>query len=201
MELRPDNSAALQIRIARLEKENRLFKRVGVAALAGVALLAVMAQAPARKTIEANEFVVKDARGNARIRIGVDPKNDTAELWLQTAKSEQGASLSDAGLVLQQNGVVRTVLETGNLSLANSAGQPNVQFSADDDAERDLTIEGANGSLFYKPGQALEVTDSDGYEAAIGNTDVNGANGSAAHTTAASIVLTNPDQKVLWKAP
>ncbi len=192
---------ALQTRIAKLEKENRLFKRAALAALAGIALLAVMAQAPARKTIEANEFVVKDAHGNARIRIGVDPKNDAAELWLQTAKSDEGASLSDAGLVLQQNGVVRTILENGNLSLANSGGQANVKFSADDDAERDLTIEGASGSLFYKPGEALEVTDSDGYEAAIGATDVRSANGSSTHTNAASVVLTNPDQKVLWKAP
>jgi hypothetical protein len=201
MEIRPECVDDLQTRIAKLEKENRLFKRVGVAALAAVALLVVMAQSPARKTIEANEFVVKDAHGNARIRIGVDPKNDAAELWLQTAKSDEGASLSDAGLVLQQNGVVRTVLENGNLSLANSGGQANVKFSADDDAERDLTIEGANGSLFYKPGSALEVNDSDGYEAAIGNTDVLTATGATAHTHAASIVLIDPDQKVLWKAP
>ncbi|HTZ73455.1 MAG TPA: hypothetical protein VMB47_06020 [Candidatus Aquilonibacter sp.] len=201
MEFRPNSIDALQIRISKLEKENRFFKRAGLAALAGVALLAIMAQAPMRKTIEANEFVVKDAHGNARIRIGVDPKNGAAELWLQTANSDEGASLSDAGLVFQQNGVVRTVLENGNLSLANSGGQANVKFSADDDAERDLTIEGAKGSLFYKPGEALEVTDSDGYEAAIGSTDVRGDNGSSARTNAASVVLTDPDQKVLWKAP
>jgi hypothetical protein len=192
---------SLQGRIAKLEKQNRQFKHVGVAVLAALTLLVLMAQAPARKTVEANEFVVKDAHGNTRIRLGVDPKNDSADLWLQTAKGDEGASLSDSGLILQQDGVVRTVLDSGDLSLANTKGQANVKFSAADDAERDVSIEGPNGYLFYKPGQALQVSDIDGYTTSIGSTDVRGAAGASTHTNAASIVLTDPDGKVLWKAP
>jgi hypothetical protein len=192
---------SLQGRIAKLEKENRRFKQFGFAALAAMALLFVMAQAPARKTIEANEFVVKDAHGNTRIRLGVDPKNDSADLWLQTAKGDEGASFSDSGLVLQQGGVVRTVLDNGDLSLANAQGQANVKLSAAGNAERDLSIEGPNGYLFYKPGEALQVSDIDGYMASVGTTDVRGAGGASTHTNAASIVLTDPDSKVLWKAP
>jgi hypothetical protein len=191
----------LQGRIAKLESENRRFKRIALAALAGVGLLFVMAQTPARKTVEANEFVVKDAHGNVRIRLGVDPKNDSADLTLQTAKGDEGASLSDAGVVLQQNGVVRTIIDDGDLSLANSQGLANVKLSAADNAERDLSIEGPSGYLFYKPGEALQISDMDGYMASVGSTDVRGTNGAAAHTNAASIVLTDPDQKVLWKAP
>ncbi|HKQ88133.1 MAG TPA: hypothetical protein VJS43_15355, partial [Candidatus Acidoferrales bacterium] len=111
MESQRTNSAeTLQIRIAKLEKENRRFKKLAVAALAGIGLLFVMGQTPARKTVEANEFVVKDAHGNTRIRLGVDPKNDSAVLWMQTAKGDEGASLSDSGMILQQDGVVRTVI-------------------------------------------------------------------------------------------
>lgn len=201
MQIDPAVLQSLQSRIAKLEKQNRRFKQLGVGMLAGIALLFVMAQAPARKTIEANEFVVKDAHGNARIRLGVDPKNDSADLWLQTAKGEEGASISDSGLILQQGGVVRTVLDNGDLSLANAQGQANVKLSAADSAERDLSIEGPNGYLFYKPGEALQVSDIDGYMASIGSTDVRSAAGASTHTNAASIVLTNPDSQVLWKAP
>lgn len=201
MDIHAASIDSLQSRIAKLEKQNRRFKQFGVATLAGAALLFVMAQAPARKTIEANEFVVKDAHGNTRIRLGVDPKNNSADLWLQTAKGEEGASLSDSGLILQQGGVVRTVLDNGDLSLANTQGQANVKFSAADNAERDVSIEGPNGYLFYKPGEALQVSDIDGYTASVGNTDIRGAAGANAHTNAASVVLTDPDSKVLWKAP
>lgn len=191
----------IQGRIAKLEFENRWFKRIAVAALAAVALLFVMAQAPARKTVEANEFVVKDAHGNVRIRLGVDPKNDSADLTLQTAKGDEGASLSDAGVVLQQNGVVRTIIDDGDLSLANSQGLANVKLSAADNAERDLSIEGPSGYLFYKPGEALQISDMDGYMTSVGSTEVRDTAGKTSRTTAASVVLTDPDQKVLWKAP
>lgn len=201
MDIHSLNMDSLQTRIARLEKENRRFKQLGLAMLTATGLLFVMAQAPARKTVEANEFVVKDAHGNTRIRLGVDPKNDSADLWLQTAKGDEGASLSDSGLILQQGGVVRTILDGGDLSLANTQGQANIKLSAADNAERDLSIEGPNGYLFYKPGEALQVSDIDGYMTSIGVTDVRGASGASTHTNAASIVLTDPDSKVLWKAP
>lgn len=190
----------LQTRIEKLEKENRRFKKIAVGALAGVALLVVMGQTPARKTVEANEFVVKDAHGNVRIRLGVDPKNDSAVLWMQTAKGDEAASLSDSGMILQQKGVVRTVIGDSAVTLLNSQGQQNVRLTAADDAERDLFIEGNTGYLSYLPGQALEISDSDGYSAAIGSTEIRGANG-ATHSNAASLVLTDPDKKVLWKAP
>lgn len=201
MDIHSPEIDSLQTRVARLEKENRRFKHLGLAMLAGIGLLFAMAQAPARKTVEATEFVVKDAHGNTRIRLGVDPKNDSADLWLQTAKGEEGASLSDSGLILQQGGVVRTVLDGGDLSLANTQGQANVKLSAADNAERDLSIEGPNGYLFYKPGEALQVSDIDGYMASIGATEVRGVGGATTHTNAASVVLTNPDSQVLWKAP
>ena len=191
----------LQVRVAKLEKENRRIKKLAVAAFAGIALLFVMGQTPARKTVEANEFVVKDAHGNTRIRLGVDPKNDSAVLWMQTAKGDEGASLSDSGMILQQDGVVRTVIGDSALTLANSQGQPNVRITAADDAERDLFIEGNTGYLSYLPGQALEISDSDGYSAAMGSTEVRGAKGANTHTNAASLLLTDPDKKVLWKAP
>jgi hypothetical protein len=202
MSRQPMSLESLQESVLELQRENRLYKRLGAAGLAVLALLIVMGQAPARKTVEANEIVVKDSAGNVRVRIGVDPSNNAAELWLQTPNGDKGASLSDSGLLLKQNGVVRTVVESGDLSLANSHGQANIKLSAADDAERDLFIEGSTGYLSYLPGHALEVSDSDGYETSIGSSEIRGATTADAHqTNAAAIVLTDPDKKVLWKAP
>jgi hypothetical protein len=202
MNRQPVGLESLQESVLKLQRENRLYKRLGAAGLAVLALLIVMGQVSARKTVEANEFVVKDSAGNVRVRIGVDPANDAAELWLQTAKGDEGASLSDSGLLLKQNGVVRTVVESGDLSLANSRGQANIKLSAADDAERNLFIEGNTGYLSYLPGHALEVSDSDGYETSIGSSEIRGATtADARQTNAAAIVLTDPDKKVLWKAP
>jgi hypothetical protein len=199
MEFQPADIARMHYRISDLEKANRRLKRIGAAAFASIALFLVMAESPARKTIDANEFVVKDAAGNVRIRIGVDPKSDAAELWLQTPKGNDGAALSETGLVLKQNGVVRTILASSALTLSNSAGQPNVRLTAADDAERDLFIEGNSGDLSYLPGHALEISDSDGYTAAIGRAELRAPG--AVQTNAAALTLFDPDKKVLWKAP
>jgi hypothetical protein len=69
MDSHPSGFEDLLDRLAKLEKQNRRFKLLGVAALVGVTLLLVMGQAPAKKTVEANEFVLKDDRGNIRARL------------------------------------------------------------------------------------------------------------------------------------
>lgn len=204
MNSHPVSLEALQERIAKLELQNRRFKRCGVAALAGVALVAIMAQAPSaiRKTIDTNEITIRDSHGNVRARIGVDAANDTAEMWLQTAKGDEGTSVSQNGILMKQDGVARTIVGESSITLANSKGQPNVRLTAADDAERDLFIEGSDGFLQYLPGHALEITDSDGYVTSIGSTELRGQGSQATtQTNAASVVLLDPDKKVLWKAP
>ncbi len=59
-------------RVIKLERQNRRFKRVGVAALIVPALLLVLGQAPPKKTVEANEFILRDSGGNARVRLSVE---------------------------------------------------------------------------------------------------------------------------------
>ena len=202
MEGQAFNFEALHRRVTKLERQNRRLKIAGAATLACAASVALMAQKPTQKTVEANEFVVKDSAGQTRVRIGVDPANDVAELWLQTANGNEGASLSDSGLLLKQDGAVRAILANGNLSLANSKGQANIKLSAADGAERALSIEGPSGNLFYLPGHALEIQDADGYETSIGTTDLPAKGSAAAQTTnAASITLFDPDKKPLWHAP
>ena len=62
---------ALLERLERLERSNRRLKICGLAVLLGVAAVGLMGQArPALQTVEAQEFVVKDAGGVVRARLG-----------------------------------------------------------------------------------------------------------------------------------
>ena len=71
-------------RLLRLEKQDRRLKQLGIALLIVPGLLLVMGQAPSRKTIEANEFLLKDANGRvrARLQIGVGDFYGVPELEL-----------------------------------------------------------------------------------------------------------------------
>jgi hypothetical protein len=60
-------------RIDRLERQNRWFKRAGLAVLALGAAIAVMGQArPSHTSIKGEEFVVVDAEGRTRATLGME---------------------------------------------------------------------------------------------------------------------------------
>ena len=59
----------LHRRLLKLENQNRRFKRLGVAALILPVLMLLMGQTSTRKTIEANEFILKDGDGHVRSRL------------------------------------------------------------------------------------------------------------------------------------
>ena len=70
--------AELQCRIARLETQNLRFKRFGTVGLIVVACLVVMGQAaPSKKTVEANEFILREDSGNIRARLFLTEKRTT----------------------------------------------------------------------------------------------------------------------------
>lgn len=61
--------SALTERIEKLEKQNRKFKQAGAVALVLVASLLLMGQAAQKKTVEANEFILRDNDGKIRARL------------------------------------------------------------------------------------------------------------------------------------
>ncbi len=56
-------------RLIKLEGQNRRLKQMGAVALVVAASLLVMAQASPFKTVEANEFILRDNSGNVRARL------------------------------------------------------------------------------------------------------------------------------------
>jgi hypothetical protein len=67
--------ADLQDRLLKLETQNRRFKRLGAAALIVVTSLVIMGQAFSKKTVEANEFILRDDSGNIRARLFMTAKS------------------------------------------------------------------------------------------------------------------------------
>jgi len=68
-------------RIEKLERSNRRLKLGGLVLLVGLAAIGVMGQARQPQTVEAQEFVVKDAGGVVRARLGTSPAAASLSLF------------------------------------------------------------------------------------------------------------------------
>jgi len=135
-----ENWQALAVRLERLEKQNRRIRGIGIALLVLAAALVLMAQTPGHRTVEANEFVLKDANGTVRGRWSVGEygpgfalldANDKARVVLNVLDpTGAGLILSDAsgkgraGFVATVNGPV--------LNLTDANGKDRVLLTADD---------------------------------------------------------------------
>ena len=65
--------AVMMNRLERLEKQNRRFKQIGSLALILLGSVLLMGQAAPRRTVEANEFILKDENGKSRAEWIVSP--------------------------------------------------------------------------------------------------------------------------------
>ncbi len=88
----------LQDRLAALENQNRRFKQLGAALLIVVTSLIVMGQASSKKTVEADEFIVRDSSGKVRIKLAVDTKSGAPEINLFDAEGKARVKL-EAGFL------------------------------------------------------------------------------------------------------
>ncbi len=102
MNSQPQDFEDLQQEFLKLEKQNHRLKRLGVAALIIPAILLVMAQAPSRKTVEANEFILRDNSGIVRARLSVNEYSVARfELFdgnIQLTKGNESLSLMAEGI-------------------------------------------------------------------------------------------------------
>src|SRR6266852_6409059 len=72
MDAQPDVKS-LSKRVERLERQNRWMKRMGAVAILCAVVLLVSGQASVdtKKTVEANEFVLRDTNGVVRAKLGM----------------------------------------------------------------------------------------------------------------------------------
>jgi hypothetical protein len=191
MNFQPPDSEDLQERVLKLEKQNHRFKQLGVAGLIVPALLLVMGQAPSKKTVEANEFILRDDSGNVRARLEVD--KGVAQLLLFDPDGSEKIGI-DSGTVGGKDMIT--------LSGASVMLHHNSEFGllVPDTLVMTSAAEQTSGMELGRGG--LRVTDVQGFSASFGVTDlVTPRTGETHKTSAASLVLFDKEKNVIWKAP
>ena len=162
----------LEQRIKKLENQNRRMKRVGAAVLILSASVLLMGQAPASRTVEANEFILRDSAGRMRGSLSMD-LGLVPELALFDENGREQFSVEAIGLR-------GAVLSMGDMLAERGALLAN-------DSER---------------GAYLRLSDKEGFQTTIGSADLITPQTGERHTTsAASVVLVDKDKKVIWQAP
>jgi hypothetical protein len=191
----------LHERLLKVERQNLRFKRIGAAALVVAVSLLVMGQASQKKTVEANEFVLRDDSGNMRAKLSVDEKTSVAQFLLLDKEGRLDIKLDSAW--------------GGSLAVADAQGTTRVNISSTaillkgnerESLYLDPTAVGftsSNGIVKTTLGQAqLHLTDDQGFSASLGLAElVTPRTGEVHKTSAASLVLFDKDKNVIWKAP
>jgi hypothetical protein len=116
------SEAELSARLERLERDNRRFKRLGIAALVlAAALGAIYATRPVPNEIDSHQFVLLDGQGRARLTIST-PKYAGAAV---------GMNADDPGIwMTDRKGTDRTMLTSDGLRFADATGRPLASYSA-----------------------------------------------------------------------
>ena len=146
-------------RVERLERAQRLWRRVAAGAVLGLAAVALMGQKPAPRIVEAERFILRDAAGRVRAELGVDSEASVA-LRFRDADSmprlsigtENGASVV---VLNEQGGKVRAGLVTLShgapaLTLYDPNGKTRAELALARDGAPALTITDRDGFLAWK---------------------------------------------------
>jgi hypothetical protein len=214
-------------RVERLERQNRLLKRGGLAALVCAASLIAMGQARPNHAVEAQNYILTDASGHKRAELALessspvsspsatlqffDEKGDQT-LFLSPTRLELGGQ-SDQGknIVLDDaKGVARANLglagEQSFVLLNDAKGVPRLRVDLDGDKPF-IVLQDAKevprlGLSLLDNEPMIGLSDTEGFEAVLGNTSlITTSTGQHHQTSAASLVLFGKDGTVLWSAP
>lgn len=164
---------SLAVRMEKLEKQNRLLKRSGLALLLLPLCVALMGQAGPARTIEAQSFVLRDSNGIKRAELAM-AKGD-AILRFFNSKEQQTSTVSDGFIFLIDPQHTKATAEAGYVMLSMVQEEPSIII-------RDT--QGFSATL----GVADTVTT---------------VTGEQHKTTAASLKLFGPgkDGRVIWSTP
>ena len=157
-----DLQAVLE-RLEKLEKQNRWLRRVGAMFLILAASVLLMGQAAPKRTVEANEFILKDANGKKRARLFTTAHgpqlffmdtNRKPRVGLFQFAGASGVSLNDANLKTRAEFSLPPDGPSLRLHDANTHGQVNMQLT--------------------KEGPSLSLRDHEGFQANIGSASLAG---------------------------
>jgi hypothetical protein len=204
MDAQPDVKSLYE-RVERLETQNRWMKRMGAVVILSAVVLLVSGQAKVdtKKTVEANEFVLKDANGAVRAKLGMglvfSMKNGPALVLYDDREQERvsvATSEEQARFYVVSGGSI-----TSSTSASMWAGAPGKDGSGVGITGPSGVVRmNLNGAVIDGPQIGLE--DMEGYETHIGKTGIVFAkSGKTQQTSAASVVMFDKEKKRLWSAP
>ena len=201
----------IQNKLLHLEKQHSRLKALGGATLIALVSLLAMGQSASKKTVEANEFVLKDDSGTVRARLSLN-------VPVGAAPSSPAVARLD---FFDEKGKKRIALDGGissggfsGLSLYDERGIARIQLFAMDMFGASLLISDAQGDLKTRlkegevmaadsvMGRQVQVFDAQGFSATLGVTElVTSTTGETHKTSAASLVLFDKNKNVIWRAP
>ena len=127
-------------RVARLERQNRQLKVVGLGIALGMAASLLTGAVKAPRTVEAERIVILDSHGRARITLGTPA----------FAGSATYANADDPIIWLaDEKGTDRAMLASDGLYFANSRGRPTASLSSDPNGLSGLKFYGADGKVSW----------------------------------------------------
>lgn len=197
----------LEVRIEKLERQNRLFRRGALTCLIALVSVGLMGQtkhprkaasttaAPAvPEKIEAGSFIMKDSTGRIRAELSMAATGPTFKLLDESGTPLMKLSLNDGNpqgpMVLlsdpqHHSGFSLSALEGMGSQLSLVGARPDIQARM----------------VVAPEGTSLEMSDADGFTASIGNGMQASKGKQPKKTTAASVTLYGKDRKVLWSTP
>jgi len=182
---------AIKKRLSDLEAQNRRLKWSGLSLVAILSAFLLMGQAaPGPQVIEAQRFVLKDAKGNVRAWLGLFGKG--SELTLGNISNHPKMTLkvsedaSDLHFFGGQNSGMNLGVDFGNpaISMAGAGGNGGADIA------------------FSSSGPAMTVQDAKGFSTVLGAAQLKATPGAdAKQSSAASVILLDRSGKIIWKAP
>src|SRR5713101_1699566 len=193
MNSNPARFEELERRLLSVEKQNTRLKRIGAALLVLVTSLVVMGQAPPKKTVEANEFILRDESGSIRARLFITAKS-TTNMNIPGISTPMPVTINPkATLALyDEKEQVSGVLDVDSLNFFKSHVSLGSGALSIGDQNAGVVVSAYSVGLF----------DEQGYEATLGRRALaTPRTGETQMRSAASLVMFDKNKNVIWKAP
>ena len=110
---------SLASRVEKLERQNRWMKRTSLAVFVIVIVLILMGQKQTTRTVEAEQFILRDAQGHERLTIGT-PRISGAAVGLEP---------DEPAIWLDREAKAHAVLTSNGLDISNDKGTARLGVS------------------------------------------------------------------------
>src|ERR1700693_23790 len=200
----------LKEKLDRLERSNRRIK-IGfvLVFVCFAAFISIGAQQTSNKTVEAREFIMKDASGQMRAKLSSDKSGP--RLTLYRASGDPAAFLESdelgVGGAAPHGGVfISTDSKMASVLIQSGEGKPAIDLAADSQGASALLQGKTQREHFLaavgESGPGVEILDQQGFETQLGVAKLKTIRTGQSRTTpAASLVMYGSDQNVIWSAP